>query len=76
VGAAINVGDVYANLVRDLPAGIYSLPGFEHGLNNARRVEAVRRTAEQGERQKVTSMKGTDPLCFEYQKILVQCDAQ
>ena len=55
MSAAINVGEVYAHLVRDLHAGTYSTPGFEHALHNARLIEAVRRAAERGERQKVTS---------------------
>jgi predicted dehydrogenase len=53
MGAAINVGEVYAQLVRDLRAGTYSTPGFEHALHNARLIEAVKRAAERGERQKV-----------------------
>ncbi len=55
MSAAINVGEVYAHLVRDLHAGTYSTPGFEHALHNARLIEAVRRAAERGERQKVTT---------------------
>ena len=55
MGAAINVGEVYAHLVRDLHAGTYRTPGFEHALHNARLVEAVRRAAERGERQKAPS---------------------
>jgi len=55
LGAAINVGEIYAHLVRDLHAGTYSTPGFEHALHNARLIEAVRRAAERGERQTVTS---------------------
>ena len=55
MGAAINVGEVYAHLVRDIHAGTYVTPGFEHALHNARLIEAVRRAAERGERQKVTS---------------------
>jgi predicted dehydrogenase len=55
MGAAINVGEVYAHLVRDMQAGTYSTSGFEHALHNARLIEAVRRAAERGERQKVTS---------------------
>jgi predicted dehydrogenase len=51
MGAAINVGEVYAHLVRDLHAGTYSAPGFEHALHNARLIDAVRRAAERGERQ-------------------------
>jgi hypothetical protein len=55
MGAAINVGEVYAHLVRDLRAGTYSTPGFEHALHNARLIEAVRRAGERGERQKIKS---------------------
>ena len=54
MGAAINVGEVYAHLARDLHAGTYSTPGFEHALHNARLIEAVGRAAERGERQKIT----------------------
>jgi predicted dehydrogenase len=54
MGAAINVGED-AHLVRDLHAGTHSTPGFEHALHNARLIEAVRRAAERGERQRVTS---------------------
>jgi predicted dehydrogenase len=53
MGAAINVGEVYTHLVRDLDAGTYSTPGFDHALHNARLIEAVRRAAERGERQKL-----------------------
>ena len=51
MSAAINVGEVYARLVRDLHAGTYTTAGFEHALHNARLIEAVRRAAERGERQ-------------------------
>jgi len=53
MGAAINVAEVYAHLARDLHAGTYSTPSFEHALHNARLIDAVRRAAERGERQKV-----------------------
>ncbi|HEX8799141.1 MAG TPA: Gfo/Idh/MocA family oxidoreductase [Terriglobales bacterium] len=53
MGAAINVGEVYASLVRDLRAGTYSTPGLEHALHNARLIEAVRRAGERGERQNI-----------------------
>lgn len=53
MGAAINVGEVYASLVRDLRAGTYSTPGLEHALHNARLIEAVMRAGERGERQNV-----------------------
>jgi predicted dehydrogenase len=55
MGASINVGEVYAHLVRDLHAGTYSTPSFEHALHNAHLIEAVKRSADQGERHKVTS---------------------
>jgi predicted dehydrogenase len=50
---AMNVGEVYAYLVRDRQAGAYNTPDFEHALHNARLIEAVRYAAEQGERQKL-----------------------
>ena len=53
MGAASNVGEIYAHLVRDMRAGTYSTPGFEHALHNARLIEAVRRAADHGERQKI-----------------------
>ena len=53
MGAAINVGEVYAHLLRDVHAGTYNAPGFENAVHNARLVEAIRRAAERGERQKV-----------------------
>jgi hypothetical protein len=53
MGAAINVGEVYAHLARDVQAGTYSTPGFEHAVHNARLIEAVRRAAVRGERQRV-----------------------
>ena len=60
MGAAINVGEVYAHLVRDVHAGTYSTPGFDHALHNARLIEAVKRAAARGERQKITSAQETD----------------
>ena len=53
MGAAINVGEVYASLVRDLRAGTHSTPGFEHALRNARLIEAVMRASDRGERQNI-----------------------
>jgi predicted dehydrogenase len=53
MGAAINVGEIYAHLARDVRAGTHSTPGFEHALHSARLIEAVTRAAERGERQKV-----------------------
>ncbi|PCD01160.1 Gfo/Idh/MocA family protein [Halopseudomonas pelagia] len=52
-GAAINVGEVYAYLVRDLAAGTHTTPGFAHALHNSRLVEAVERAAQTGKRQRV-----------------------
>ena len=53
MGAAINVGEVYAHLLRDLQTGTYTVPDFEHALHNARLVEVVTRAGERGERQKL-----------------------
>jgi predicted dehydrogenase len=53
IESAINVREVYAQLVRDLHAGTYKTPGFHHAVHNARLVEAVRRAAERGERQEL-----------------------
>ncbi len=54
MGAAINVGELYAHLVRDMQAGVFSTPGFEHALHNARLMEAVTRAAERGGREELT----------------------
>lgn len=63
MGAAINVGEVYAHLIRDLRAGTYSTPGFGHAFHNARLIESVRRAAERGERQTVVEQnQGFDEL--------------
>jgi len=53
MGAAINVGEVYAYLLRDLHAGAYNAPDFEHALHNARLIEAVKCGDKLGERQKL-----------------------
>src|SRR6266403_3203964 len=45
---AINVGEVYAELVRDLHKGTYKTPGFQHALHNARLIEAVMHSADRG----------------------------
>jgi predicted dehydrogenase len=60
MGAAINVGEVYAHLVRDVREGTHTTPGFDHALHNARLIEAIRRAAERGERQKITSVQERD----------------
>ena len=51
MGAAINVGEVYAQLIRDMQEGGHKTPGFWHALHNAYLVDAVKRSAERGERQ-------------------------
>jgi len=53
IETAINVGEVYAQLVRDLHEGTYRTPGFQHGLHNARLIEAVMNSAKRGVRQMV-----------------------
>jgi len=50
-GASINVGEVYASLARDLAAGTWQTPGFDHALHNSRLVAAVERAASTGQRQ-------------------------
>ena len=50
-GAAINVGEVYASLGRDLAACTYKTPGFAHALHNSRLVASVERAAPTGQRQ-------------------------
>jgi predicted dehydrogenase len=57
MGAAINVGEIYAHLARDVQARTYSTPGFEHAVHNARLIEAVRRAADRGKRQRVSESK-------------------
>lgn len=47
IPSAINVGEVYAQLVRDLREGVYRTPDFEHALHNARLMQTVRNAAEQ-----------------------------
>lgn len=55
-GAAINVGEVYAALARDLAQGTHETPGFAHALHNSRLVAAVERAAASGERQRVATL--------------------
>ncbi len=58
-----------SDLVRDLREGTYTTPGVGQTLHNARLIEAIRRAAERGERQKITSLQETDlrkkPICFD-----------
>lgn len=56
-GAAINVGEVYASLARDLAAGTYRTPGFAHALHNSRLVATVELAAQTGERQVVAGLE-------------------
>ncbi|GHG96335.1 Gfo/Idh/MocA family oxidoreductase [Comamonas sp. JC664] len=51
-GAAINVGEVYASLARDISAGTFATPGFSHAVHNSRLIAAVERAAQTGERQR------------------------
>lgn len=51
-GAAINVGEVYASLARDMAQGTHHTPGFAHALHNSRLIAAVERAARTGERQR------------------------
>jgi predicted dehydrogenase len=62
MGAAINVGEVYAHLVRDLRAGTRTTPSFDHALHNSRLVEAIRCAAGQGERQRLCLGMARAPL--------------
>ena len=52
-GAAINVGEVYACLARDISAGTFLTPGFAHAAHNSRLIAAVERAAQTGQRQRV-----------------------
>ena len=52
-GAAINVGEVYASLARDLTNGTYTTPGFDHARHNSRLIAAVELAARTGERQHI-----------------------
>ena len=52
-GAAINVGEVYASLARDIAAGTFHTPGFAHAAHNRRLIAAVERAADTGMRQRV-----------------------
>ncbi len=52
---AINVGEVYAKLVRDMREGTRQTPGLDHALRNSRVIDAVMRAAETGQRQKLAA---------------------
>jgi predicted dehydrogenase len=49
-GAAINVGEVYASLGRDIRNGTRRTPGFRHAAHNSRLVAGVERAARTGVR--------------------------
>lgn len=51
-GAAINVGEVYASLARDVLKGRFDTPGFIHAVHSSRLIAAVERAARAGERQR------------------------
>ena len=51
--AALNVGEVYASLVRDIEAGSRHTPGFDHALANLRLMDAVAIAARSGVRQTI-----------------------
>ncbi len=50
-GAAVNVGELYASLARDIVAGTHLTPGFTHAAHNSRLIAAVERSARTGLRQ-------------------------
>jgi predicted dehydrogenase len=53
LNAALNVGEVYASLTRDIEARTRHTPDFEHALGNLRLTNAVAHAARSGERQTV-----------------------
>lgn len=53
IGASINVGEVYASLARDLAAGTFQTPGFDHAVHNSRLIAAIDRAAKLGVRQRI-----------------------
>lgn len=52
-GAAINVGEVYASLARDLAMGSFETASFLHAAHNSRLIAAIERAAVTGQRQKI-----------------------
>ncbi|MET0404759.1 MAG: Gfo/Idh/MocA family oxidoreductase [Cystobacter sp.] len=56
-GAAINVGEVYASLARDISAGTFETPGFAHAAHNSRLIAAVEQAAQTGERQRNLALR-------------------
>jgi predicted dehydrogenase len=47
-GAAVNVGEVYAGLARDITDGTHHTPGFAHALHNSRLIARVEQSARTG----------------------------
>ncbi len=52
-GAAINVGELYDSLARDLQRGTFHTTGFAQAVHSARLVAAVERAAVSGVRQRI-----------------------
>lgn len=53
-GAAINVGEVYASLAKDLQLGTFNTPGFAQAAHSNRLISAVECAAQTGQRQKIS----------------------
>ena len=51
LNAALNVGEMYASLARDIVAGTHHTPDFVHALHNTRLMDAVARASRSGQRQ-------------------------
>lgn len=52
-GAAINVGELYAVLARDIATGTHASPDFNHALHSSRLASAIARASAEGRRQTV-----------------------
>lgn len=51
LNAALNVGEIYASLARDIVAGTHHTPDFVHALHNTRLMDAVATASRSGKRQ-------------------------
>lgn len=51
--AALNVGEIYMSLARDIAVGTHHTPDFAHALHNSRLIDVVARAARSGQRQLV-----------------------
>ena len=58
MGAAINVGEVYAQLARDIASGTWEVAGFAHAARSSRLIEAVGRAARTGTCQQIGAAEG------------------